>query len=103
MGFVFISSNFDGISSLTCNKIPVRFTETRSVSISSDLPIVKSTFDVFITYVFKSVLLAVSVGYESFCFTDVVFSSPVYENRFLSCGLIIGVSITSLLFLELTY
>ena len=69
----------------------------RSVSILLDFSIVKSTLDVFITHVFKSVLF-VSVLYESFCFTGVVFSSAVFRNKFLSCGLIIGVCITSLFF-----
>ena len=44
--------------------------------------------DVFIISVFKSVLIVVSVLGESFCFTGVMFSSVVFRNRFLTCGLI---------------
>ena len=47
----------------------------RSVSISLDFSIVKSTLDVFITDVFKSVLFVVSVLSASLCFPGVVFSS----------------------------
>ena len=46
----------------------------------------------------KSVLFVVSVLCKSFCFTGVVFSSAVFRNGFLSCGLIIGVCTTSLFF-----
>ena len=74
----------------------------RYVSISLDFSIVKSTLDVFITDLFKSLLFVVSLLCESFCFTSVVFSSTVFRNRFLSCGLIIGVCITSLFVCYLT-
>ena len=57
----------------------------RSVSISLDFSIVKSTLDVFITDVFKSLLFVVSMLCESFYFASVVFSSAVFRNRFLSC------------------
>ena len=63
----------------------------RSVSISLDFSIVKSTLDDFITDVFKSALFIVPVLCESFCFPGVVFSSAAFRNRFLSCRLIIGV------------
>ena len=67
----------------------------RSVSISLDFSIVKLTLDVFITDVWKSVLLVVSVLCESFCFTGVAFSSIIFRTRFLPCGWITGVCITS--------
>ena len=63
----------------------------RSISISLDFSIVKSTSDVFITDVRKSLLLVVSVLCESFCCTGVVFSSTVFTNMFSSCGSITGV------------
>ena len=67
----------------------------RSFSISLDFSTVKSTLGVFITDVFKSVLFVISVLCESFCFTGVSFCSVIF---FLSCRLITGVCITSLLF-----
>ena len=68
----------------------------RSFSISLYFSIVQSTLDIFITDVFKSLLLVVSVLCESFYFTGVAFSSAIFRNRFLSCGLITSVCITSL-------
>ena len=70
----------------------------RSFSISLDFSTVKSTLDVLFTDVFKSVLLVVSVLCGSVCFTGVAFSSVIFRNRFLSCGLITGVCIISLFF-----
>ena len=70
----------------------------RSFSISLYFSIVQSTLDIFITDVFKSLLLVVSVLCESFYFTGVAFSSAIFRNRFLSCGLITSVCITSLFF-----
>ena len=67
----------------------------RYFSISLDFSTVKSTLDVFITDVFKSVLFVVSVLCECFCFTNVAFSFVIF---FLSCGLITGACITSLFF-----
>ena len=65
----------------------------RSFTISLDVPTVKSTFGVFITDVFKSVLFVVSVLWRSFCLTGVAFFSVIF---FLSSRLITAVSITSL-------
>ena len=67
----------------------------RSFSISLDYSTVNSTLGVFITDVFKSILFAVSVLCESFCFTGVAFCSVIF---FLSYRLITGVCITSLFF-----
>ena len=67
----------------------------RSFPILLDLSTVKSTLDVFIAYVFKSILFAVSLLCQSFCFAGVAFSFAIF---ILSCGLITDVCITSLFF-----
>ena len=70
--------------------LPVLF--DRSVSVSLNFSIVISTLSVFITDIFKSVLLC-----ESFCFTGRVFSS-ILRNSFFSCRLTVVFCVVSLFF-----